>query len=79
MITLQCSNCGSSRTIRNSMQSALKCVKEGWGSFGSAFYCPDCVKTWYERNDKPLSDRNDTFLRVMNKLLEQLRGKNDEH
>ena len=76
MITIQCSNCGSSRTIRNSMQSAINCVEDGWGSFGSAFYCPDCVKTWDERNDKPLSGKNYTFLMVMNKLLEQY--KNDE-
>lgn len=79
MITLQCSNCGNSRNVRNSMKSAMKCVEDGWGSFGSAFYCPNCVKTWDERNNKPLSGKNDTFVRIMNKLLEQLRGKNDEN
>lgn len=77
MITIQCSNCGKIRNVRNSMQSALKCVEEGWGSFGSAFYCPDCVKTWDERNEKPLSDANTTFCRIMNVLIKNVENKTD--
>lgn len=46
-----CSNCGKSEKFRYSVSNVLRTVyNQGWGSYGSALYCPECSKTWNERS-----------------------------
>jgi hypothetical protein len=58
---IQCSNCGASKEFRFNSGKVLEAINEGWGSYGSALYCPECTKTWYERNDKDLADKVNTM------------------
>lgn len=57
---IMCSNCGKTESIHNSLVEISE-VAEKWGSFGGVLYCPECVKTWHERNKKPMSDFKNTF------------------
>ena len=59
-LNIMCSNCGKTESVHNSLDEIAK-VAERWGSFGCALYCPECVKTWNERNSKPMSDYKNTF------------------
>ena len=75
-IQIMCSNCGHrSRTFRYDQYSRIEpadeYVKAGWNSFGSAFYCPKCVKTWEKRNGKnrPLWGATNTRERVFQKMI----------
>ena len=69
-ISVQCSNCGKRRRISNKkVEYTVNAIKEGWGSFGSAIYCPECSKTWSDRNEKPMADEKNTFLLIMNHIL----------
>lgn len=52
VVRLICSCCGAGKTVDYTVTDILKAVNEGWDSFGDALYCPDCVKTWEERNGK---------------------------
>ena len=63
-IRLQCSRCGNTHVMEYSARSVLKAVRSGWNSCGSALYCPDCAKTWEERNGdgKPLNGEEFTAL-----------------
>lgn len=46
-----CSRCGNTHSFRYSAENVGAAVYEmGWGSYGSALYCPECSKTWDERN-----------------------------
>ena len=50
--SVQCSNCG--RTGRWEKETMTRCaaaaLEDGWRSYGSALYCPECCRTWHERN-----------------------------
>ncbi len=54
---IRCSCCGH-RSRKFSLENfwktdpAEQIAKHGWDSFGDAFYCPKCVKTWASRNGK---------------------------
>ena len=70
-VRIMCSNCGHrSRVYRidrtSRVNPAEEYVKAGWDSFGDAFYCPKCVKTWESRNgkDRPLWGKEHTRERV---------------
>ena len=70
-LQITCSNCGHrSRSFKydryRRIEPADEIVKAGWNSFGSAFYCPKCVKSWEERNgkDRPLWGKAHTRERV---------------
>lgn len=70
---ITCSNCGLSVYFRTTSGNIRKYIKAGWGSFGSALYCPECTKTWHERNTHELaSDRNTMF--VMKGIYEKNRA-----
>lgn len=48
---ISCSNCGKSKKFRYSVSNVLCAVyNQGWSSCGAALYCPECSKTWDERN-----------------------------
>lgn len=53
-INIQCSNCGAREEVPNNLEEIGKRA-EVWGSFGNALYCPECRRTWSERNSKPLA------------------------
>lgn len=55
-------------------EPAEEIVKAGWDSFGSAFYCPKCVKTWEQRNgkDRPLWGEDHTKERVYQVMVGEL-------
>ena len=62
-IRLQCSRCGNTHVMEYSARNVLKAVRSGWNSCGSALYCPDCAKTWEERNgDRKLCGEEHTVL-----------------
>ena len=58
---ITCSNCGMSVCFRTTTGNVRKYIKAGWGSFGSALYCPECTKTWYERNTHELASEKNTM------------------
>ena len=71
-ILIMCSNCGATRemcshTPRGDMIAAVS--HEGWGSCGSAFYCPECTRTWYARNRKPMSSGINTCALILEAFI----------
>lgn len=58
---VQCSNCGAIRGFTYTASNVNKTVHMGWGSYGGALYCPKCVETWHERNNKDLADNDNTI------------------
>ena len=71
-ISIMCSNCGATRemcshTPRGDMIAAVSL--EGWGSCGSALYCPDCSCTWRARNRKPMASRVNTCALILDAFI----------
>lgn len=65
-IHITCSCCGKHRRISdNHPEQAVSAARAGWRSHGTALYCPDCVKTWHERNTKALCNELDTCERIL--------------
>ena len=77
MICLTCSNCGAQREVSFSGTRAYyrEIILDGWGSYGGALYCPECSRTWYKRNKKPMADDINTLLVIQEKLLQAGRGR----
>lgn len=78
-LQIMCSNCGHrSRKFKYDRFSwidpANEIVKAGWDSFGGAFYCPKCVKTWETRNgkDRPLWGKEHTRERIYQEMVSDL-------
>lgn len=74
---ITCSNCGrnSMRQGYDAVKTPEKIIKAGWRSYGDAFYCPRCVKTWKERNgeDRKLASIPFTRDRIQRKMIEELK------
>lgn len=88
-VQIMCSNCGHrSRKYRIDKyyrtEPAEEIVKAGWDSFGDAFYCPKCVKTWKKQNGKnrPLWGKSHTrecvYQVMVDDLLDAIRCLKDE-
>jgi len=78
-VQIMCSACGHrSRKYKvdkySRKEPADEIVKAGWNSFGDAFYCPKCVKTWENRNgrDRPLWGKAHTRERVYQEIVGDL-------
>ena len=78
-LQVQCSACGHrSRKFKydryRTVEPAEEIVKVGWNSYGDAFYCPKCVKTWEQRNgkDRPLWGKAHTRERVYQEMVSDL-------
>ena len=78
-LQIMCSRCAhKSRKFKydrySRIEPADEIVKAGWDSFGSAFYCPSCVKTWEKRNgkDRPLWGKQHTKERVYQTMVDEL-------
>lgn len=78
-VQIICSNCGrkSRKYVIDKwtlVDPADKFIEAGWNSFGSAFYCKTCVRTWEQRNgkDRPLWGKGHTRERVYQTIVGQL-------
>lgn len=78
-LQIMCSCCGHrSRKFKydrfSRTEPAEEIVNAGWDSFGDAFYCPKCVKTWEKRNGKkrPLWGKQHTRERVYQVMVNDL-------
>lgn len=70
---IQCSNCGAIQRFKYTVANVNNLIAFGWNSCGSALYCPECVKTWEERNHENccrLAGRNNT-IRVIDEQAER--------
>lgn len=74
-IDIMCSCCGNHETVSNrKVSNSIHLIKRGWGSCGSALYCPECTRTWKERNgDRPMADERNTFFVILNLFMDALR------
>lgn len=74
-IDIMCSCCGNHETVSNrKVSNSVDLIKRGWGSCGSALYCPECTRTWKERNgDRPMADERNTFFVIMNLFMDALK------
>jgi len=71
-VDIQCSCCGARETIsgRISTGDVLDMVKRGWGSCGSALYCPACSASWPQHNGtRPMASRENTFFVILNRYI----------
>jgi len=47
------------------ISEAKKAVGEGWRTVGNAAYCPECVKTWKDRNGREIpSNESGSYWRI---------------
>lgn len=74
-IDIMCSCCGNHEPVSNrKVSNSVDLIKRGWGSCGSALYCPECTRTWKERNgDRPMADERNTFFVILNLFMDALR------
>lgn len=74
-IDIMCSCCGNHETVSNrKVSNSVDLIKRGWGSCGSALYCPECTRTWKEHNgDRPMADERNTFFVILNLFMDALR------
>jgi len=49
-IRYQCSNCGKHEQTRAAIGVPAGMLYAGYSAHGDVLYCPDCVKTWKNRN-----------------------------
>ena len=72
-INIYCSCCGNRRGVSNKkVEYTINAIKQGWGSCGSALYCPECSKSWRERNNKPMADERNTFFVIMSVFMQAM-------
>lgn len=65
-IGIQCSNCGQHQSFDYDFEFPKSALDAGWGSFGRAVYCPNCVKTWGDRNPgRPMSGKTNTITAIL--------------
>ena len=63
---VQCSKCGHrSRKVNRGYYEAKGIADAGWRSYGSALYCPKCVKIC-----KRLEDRDAAIMTIMERMIE---------
>ena len=69
IVTLQCSCCGKRRSVVYTAFNLASIINDGWGSYGSALYCPKCTRTWEDRNgtNRPMPGKFNT-LRIIDEL-----------
>lgn len=73
-VNISCSRCGDRRRLSTNRGSidALAAIRAGWDSCGHALYCPKCVKTWTERNNRHLAGETNTLANIMDVELSSL-------
>lgn len=62
-MTLICSNCGAKRYV--AITEAVQAVRDGWKVVGDAAYCPECSRTWKDRNGREIpSSETSSYWRI---------------
>ena len=56
-IEYQCSNCGKWEKVSAMVGIPHGMFALGYRAVGDALYCPECVKSWAERNGKPFDEQ----------------------
>ena len=73
-ILYQCSNCGKIERTRAALGVPDGMFYAGYRAHGDVLYCPDCVKTWKERNgaeyDEQYKDPHHLFAMWWNKQVQ---------
>ncbi len=73
-IRYQCSNCGKTEQTRAVLGVPDGMFYAGYRAHGDVLYCPDCVKTWKERNgaeyDEQYEDPPHLFAMWWNKQVQ---------
>ena len=74
-IDIMCSCCGRTEKVSNKkVSNAVDVIKRGWGSCGSALYCPECSQEWDKRNPgRNMADERNTFFVIMNLFMDAMR------
>lgn len=74
-IHYQCSSCGKTESVRAMAGIPHGMFSIGYRAVGDALYCPDCVKSWEERNGVPFDEQyarpGTLFARWWNRKIEQ--------
>ena len=74
-IHYQCSSCGKTESVRAMVGIPHGMFGLGYRAVGDALYCPDCVKSWEERNGVPFDEQYTSpgtlFARWWNRKVEQ--------
>lgn len=64
-IQIYCSNCGKHEEVVTA-GDVKRAIQSGWNSYGRVLYCPECVRTWRERNgDKELAGEYNTAICIV--------------
>ena len=72
MIQIQCSNCGTQHQMKYAVGRIVQAISNGWDSYGNALYCPECSRTWYNRNKKPMGGKWNT-MRIIDEIHDRQR------
>ena len=76
-IFCQCSNCGFHFEIRPILGVPDGMYYNGYRAVGNALYCPDCVKSWKDRNgrefDEDIENPSKQFANWWNSKVEDVR------
>lgn len=73
-LDIQCSNCGCHQSFNYDDTFPNTVPKAGWGSFGRALYCPECTKTWSDRNPgRPMANNANTMAAALHYTQSQRR------
>lgn len=74
-LSIQCSNCGCHQSFAHDTTFPASVPNAGWGSFGRALYCPECTKTWNDRNPgRPMANKTNTMTAAMHHTHSQRKG-----
>jgi len=68
---IECSNCGARQRFSYSAANVNSLIAFGWGSFGSALYCPECTATWHIRNKTKELDSKTSTIAVIDEWAER--------
>lgn len=73
---IMCSNCGARQRFGIKYANVKSLIALGWNSVGSALYCPECVRTWADRNgdNRRLAGEENTENQIMRRSLQAVYG-----
>jgi hypothetical protein len=79
-IELICSNCGQKEETADDMDSVFATAVKGWRATPGAMYCPECVRTWKDRNGTEMpTNWVNTIRAIGNHILqERKRGREND-
>lgn len=74
-INIMCSCCGRTENVSpKCARNAEVLIERGWGSCGSALYCPECSQGWDKRNPgRNMADKKHTFFVILGLFMDAIR------